>query len=207
VEIATLATIFAAGFVVMTPVGPVSTICIRRALIYGPRAGIAAGAGDAVAVAAYASIGVTGSAFLPRVLAPFTTAWHVVISVVLVGVAIVMWRARPALLKIAAPSRAHLMSGFGAALAIALANPADIILFAALFARLGGAVHTPLEHALFFATFLAGGIAYWIALALFLDRWRAGLTTTRLMWLNRACSALMLSGAVASLASLARTAN
>jgi len=172
--------------------------------VYGPRAGIAAGAGDAVAVAIYASIGVTGSGLLPHLLAPYTTAWHVVVSVVLVGVAIIMWRARPRLSQSASPSRAHLMGGFGAALAIALANPADIVLFAALFAALGIVVHSPLEHVLFFVSFFAGGVVYWVVLALFLNRWRAGLTTARVMWLNRVCSCFMLIGAVASLVSLVR---
>ncbi len=204
-NIATLSTIFAAGFVVMAPIGPVSTICIRRALIYGPRAGIAAGAGDAVAVAAYASIGTTGSALLTNVFVRFTTVCHVVIAMVLVAVALLLWFSRPTLPKSEAPSNARLLSGFGAALGIALANPADIILFAALFGGLGIAVHTPVEHALFYAAFFAGGVAYWIAVALFLNRWRAGLTSSRLIWLNRACSGLMMSGAVASLVSLVRS--
>jgi putative LysE/RhtB family amino acid efflux pump len=196
VGILTLATIFAAGFVIMTPVGPVSTICIRRTLIYGPRAGIIAGAGDAVAVATYATIGVTGSTLLPRFFAPFATVWHIVISI---------WRSRPLLPKIASQSRANLASGFGTTLALALANPADIVLFAALFAGLGIVVHTPLEHVLFYGTILAGGCAYWTALAFFLKRWRAGLTTGRIVWLNRSCSALMVAAAVASLVSLARS--
>jgi putative LysE/RhtB family amino acid efflux pump len=200
----TLATIFAAGFIVMTPVGPVSSICIRRALIFGPRAGIAAGAGDAIAVAVYASIGTAGGAFLPRFLAPFTMFWHLAISLVLLVVAILMWRSRPILPKIAVQRRAHLAGGFGAALALALANPADIVLFGALFAGLGIAIRTPLEHGIFFFMFFAGGIVYWIALALFLNRWRDGLTTARLVWLNRTCSGFMIVGAGTSLFSLVR---
>jgi threonine/homoserine/homoserine lactone efflux protein len=207
VNIATLATIFAAGFVVMTPVGPVSTICIRRSLIYGFRAGIAAGAGDAIAVAIYATIGVTGGTLLPRLFAPFSNLWHVVIAAVLAVVAVFIWRSRPALPKDTTPTNGTLAGGFGAALGIALANPADIVLFAALFAGLGIAVHSVVEDAIFFLTFFAGGCAYWIALTLFLDRWRAGLTLGRMMWLNRACSALMLVGAGASIASLARLTN
>jgi threonine/homoserine/homoserine lactone efflux protein len=206
-EIATLATIFAAGFVIMTPVGPVSTICIRRTVIYGATAGIAAGAGDALAVATYATIGVTGSTLLPRFFSPFATAWHIAISVVLLVVAFLIWKARPTLPKVAAPTRAGLAAGFGATLAMALANPADVVLFAALFAGLGIGVHTPLEQGLFFCTVFAGGCVYWVALALFLDRWRAGLTAGRMVWLNRACAALMVAGAAASLVSLARTAS
>jgi putative LysE/RhtB family amino acid efflux pump len=170
VNIATLATIFAAGFVIMTPVGPVSTICIRRALIYGRRAGIIAGAGDAVAVAAYATIGVASGTLLPRMFAPFATLWHLGATAVLIIVAILFWRARPALPAIAAQTRAGLVRGFGMTLAIALANPADIVLFAALFTGLGIVVQTPLQHALFYAAICAGGCAYWVALILFLDR-------------------------------------
>ena len=206
-NIATLATIFAAGFIVMTPVGPVSTICIRRALLYGFRAGIIAGAGDAVAVATYATIGITGGTFVTQFFAPFATIWHIVIVVALVVVAILIWRSRPALPKTAAQSGTTLAGGFGTTLAIALANPADIVLFAALFASLGVSARSPLEDGVFFLTFFAGGCAYWIALALFLDHWRSGLTTVRIMWLNRACSTFMLAGAAASIASLARPTN
>jgi threonine/homoserine/homoserine lactone efflux protein len=202
----TLAMIFAAGFVIMTPIGPVSTICIRRSLIYGRRAGIIAGAGDAAAIATYATIGVTGSTLLPHFFAPFATLWHLGISFVLVAVAILIWRTRPTLPKAASQTRASLAGGFGATLAIALANPADIVLFAALFAGLGIAIHTPLEHVIFCVTIFAGGCAYWIAMACLLDRWRAGLTIARMMWLNRSCSAFMLIGAAASLVSLARSA-
>jgi hypothetical protein len=98
--------------------------------------------------------------------------------------------------------RCALVRGFGMTLAIALANPADIVLFAALFAGLGIVVQTPLQHALFYAAICAGGCAYWIALILFLDRWRA-----RVQLLNRACSALMFVGAGASLVSLVRAAH
>jgi threonine/homoserine/homoserine lactone efflux protein len=205
-SIATLVTIFAAGFVVMTPVGPVSTICIRRALLYGRRAGIVAGAGDAVAVAAYATIGVTGGTLLPRIFAPFATLWHVSVSAVLVIVAGLIWRARPALPAPGARARgAGVAGGFAATLAIALANPADIVLFAALFTGLGVSVRTPLQQTLFCATIFAGGCAYWVALVLFLDRWRAGLTVARIVWLNRLSSALMIVAAVASVVSLVRS--
>ncbi len=204
-NLATIAIIFAAGFVVMTPIGPVSSICIRRSLIYGRRAGIAAGAGDAAAIATYATIGASGSTLVPRIFAPYATLWHLGISFVLVVVAIVIWRTRPSLPKVAAQTRGSLAGGFGAALAIALANPADIVLFAALFAGLGITVQTPLEHVLFGLTIFTGGCAYWIAMACFLERWRIGLTTVRMMWLNRTCSAFMLTGAAASLFSLAKS--
>jgi putative LysE/RhtB family amino acid efflux pump len=203
-NIATLATVFAAGFIIMTPVGPVSTICIRRALIYGRRAGIIAGAGDAVAVAIYATIGVTGGTLLPRLFAPFATLWHLCVAVVLVVVAVLIWRSRPALPEPAARTSSGLASGFAAALAIALANPADIVIFAALFTGLGVNVHTLLQDVLFYGAIFAGGCAYWVALVFFLDRWRAGLTASNMRWLNRASSALMLVAAAASLFSLAR---
>ncbi len=200
----TLAIVFGAGFVIMTPVGPVSTICIRRALIYGPRAGIAAGIGDALAVATYATLGVTGSTLLPRFFASYSTIWHIGIAVVLVLVAIILWKARPLLPKTETATNATLAGGFGATLAIALANPADIVLFGALFAGLGIVVSSALDHLVFYLTIFAGGLAYWVAVSLILNRWRSGLTTNRVMWLNRASSALMVVAAVASVVSLVR---
>jgi hypothetical protein len=57
---------------------------------------------------------------------------------------------------------------------------------------------------LFCDAIFAGGCAYWIALVLFLDHWRAGLTRSRMVWLNRANSMLMLVAAAGTIASLAR---
>jgi threonine/homoserine/homoserine lactone efflux protein len=142
-----LATVFAAGFLIMTPVGPVSTICIRRALLHGSWAGIAAGAGDALAVAVYATIGVAGGDLLPRFFAPYAKVWHIVVALVLVLVAVIIWRSRPLMPKTRPTDSATLAGGFGATLAIALANPADIVLFGALFAGLGIALYTPLACA------------------------------------------------------------
>ncbi len=202
--ITALVIVFLAGFVIMTPIGPVSTICIRRSLMFGRRAGVVAGAGDAAAIAVYGTIGVSGSTYLPHAFASFTTLWHVAIAVLLVVIAIFIWRARPTLPTLSPTTGGTLLGGFGAALAIALANPADIILFAALFASLGVVVHTPLDRVLFAGAIFSGGCAYWIAMAYFLERWRVGLTTARMRWLNRTCSAFMFIGAAASLASLAR---
>jgi len=197
--------VFAAGFVIMTPLGPVSTICIRRALIYGPIAGIVAGAGDAAAVATYATVGVAGSTLLPHYFANFATLWHVGIAVVLIAVAIVIWRSRPTLPTVAVATPGNLAAGFVAPLVIVLANPADVVLFAALFAGLGIVVHTPLDHAVFYATIFAGGCTYWVVLSLFLSRWRSGLTLGRVVWLNRACSVFMFVGAIVSVVSVMRT--
>jgi putative LysE/RhtB family amino acid efflux pump len=196
--------VFAVGFVIMAPIGPVSTVCIRRTLLYGPRAGSVAGAGAALAVALYAIIGVTGSALVIRFFAPFATLWHIAVAAILVAVAVLIWRAKPELPNVDTSKRAVLAGGFGAALAMTLANPGDIVLFAAIFAGLGVAVHTPLDDLLFCATIFAGGCVYWIALALLLDRWRAGLTAGHIRWLNRGSALLMGAAAAATLASLAR---
>jgi threonine/homoserine/homoserine lactone efflux protein len=198
----TAAIVFLAGFLIMTPVGPVSTICIRRALILGPLAGVVAGAGDAIAVAVYATLGVTGSTLIPRFFAHYSTVWHIVIALVLALVAVILWKAPPIVPKPDATNNATLVSGFGAALAIALANPADIVLFGALFAGLGVAVTTPADHVLFCASIFLGGCTYWLAVALILNHWRTSLTAGRVVWLNRASAALMLTAACASLASL-----
>ena len=150
-------------------------------------------------------IGVTASALVTRFFAPFATLWHIAVALILIAVAILIWRAKLELPKVETPQRAILAGGFGAALAMTLANPGDIVLFAAVFAGLGVAVHTPLDHLLFCLTIFAGGCVYWIVLALLLDRWRAGLSAGHIRWLNRGSAALMVVAAAATLVSLART--
>jgi len=199
-----IAMIFAVGFLIMAPVGPVSTICIRRALMYGPRAGAIAGAGAAVAVALYATIGVTGTGIITRFFAPFAMLWQLIVAAALLVVAVLIGRAKPELPDLESRTRAILAGGFGAALALTLANPADILLFAAIFAGLRITVHTPLEHVTFAAAIFAGGCCYWVVLSLLIRRWRNALTAEHIRWVNRTCSLLMIAAAAATLASVAR---
>jgi hypothetical protein len=69
--------------------------------------------------------------------------------------------------------------------------------------RRGVNVRSLAQEVLFCGAIFAGGCAYWIALVLLLNRWRAALGS-RMMRLNRASSVLMLVAAAATLVSLAR---
>jgi threonine/homoserine/homoserine lactone efflux protein len=197
-----LALVFIVGFIIMTPIGPVSTICIRQSLLYGRRAGILAGAGDAAAVAIYASMGVAGSTLLTHFFAPYTSILHVAVTIILLAAAIIIWKSKPILPELSVPKTTHLVSGFLAALLMALANPADIVLFAALFAGLGVIIHSPIEHSLFFITMFAGGSIYWIVVSLLIHNWRLNFKSSHIIWFNRACSLMLSLGAFASLGTL-----
>ena len=201
-NILTLAIIFIVGFVVMAPVGPVSTICIRRSLLFGWLAGLTCGAGDAIAVALYATIGITGSTLMINVLKPFTTISHILIAIVLLIVALVIWKAKPQLPETAVPTTTNLAVGFVLTLGITLMNPGDIVLFAAIFAGIGITVHSVLEYVLFYSAMFLGGITYWVVLVLFLNKWRLSMTTRHIMILNRVCAGLMTAVAAASLFSI-----
>ena len=185
------ATVFCVGCVVMTPVGPVSTIIIRRSLLFGWSAGVIAAIGDCLAVVIYATIGVTGSTFLTHSLVPFTMISHLIVAFVLAIVAMIMWSAKPKLPETNMPSTTNLISGFAMTFGLAMMNPADSILFAAVFAGLGIVIHTPLEYVVFFTLMFAGGLAYWVVLVSFLNKWRFSLKPVHIMVLNRVCAGLM----------------
>jgi len=49
----------------------------------------------------------------------------------------------------------------------------------------------------------AGGCTYWLLVSLVLNYWRAALTTGRVIWLNRASSAMMVVAAAEAAVGLA----
>lgn len=194
-----------AGFVIMAPVGPVSTLCIRRALLAGPLPGIAAGAGDALAVAVYGTLGaVSGARLLERV--PLSApAWHAGAAAVLALVGVVLWRAPAASRTDARGARMASLGGFLAALVLALMNPADIVVFGALFTAAGVHATGALAAGAVFAGLLAGGALYWTVVSLALGLRRLRLQPLHLQRLNRLCAALMFAAALASLLTRSRT--
>ena len=196
--------VFGVGAIIQAPVGPVSTIIIRRSLLFGWSAGVVAALGDCLAVAFYGTIGVAGSTFIMNLLIPFAMVSHLIVAFVLAIVAMIMWSAKPKLPETKMPSTTDLVAGFAMTFCLAIMNVGDGVLFAALFSGLGIAIHTSLEYIVFFAIMFAGGLTYWISLVSFLNKWRFSLKPLHIMILNRVCAGLMIVVAASDLFSIYR---
>lgn len=150
------------GFIVAVPVGPMSLLCMNRTMKYGLRAGLATGAGIALADAVYALVTVTGFKFVNNFTATYALPLRLLGSLFLgyLGVK-ALWPDSPAKSRAETDPSGRIHSMLSSFL-LTLANPATILSFMALAASLGSSIGTSL--------FLPAGIAlgsftWWLLLA------------------------------------------
>ncbi|HEX4986192.1 MAG TPA: LysE family transporter [Burkholderiales bacterium] len=186
------------GLAVAAPVGPMSLLCIQRTLDAGRAAGLAAGAGIAAADGTYATLAAFGvSAVSSRLLAG--TFW-----ISLAGSLLMLFLgARIALAKPATgDSRPRGRSMLGT-YALTLANPPTILFFAGIFASTSVAT-APAAQPLTFAIGVAAGSAlWWTVLTAVVAKSARLLKPAVMLWINRACGAVLAAFAVRGLAALA----
>ena len=124
------------GVAVAAPVGPMSLLCMRRALAGGFPAGFLSGLGVATADAIYGAIAAFGLVAVTSVLVGYAVWLRLVGAAVLLYLGLTTLRARPATTT-ADAGASGLVGTYASTLGLTLANPSTILSFAALFAGLG----------------------------------------------------------------------
>jgi putative LysE/RhtB family amino acid efflux pump len=84
------------GLSVAAPLGPIGVLCLRRTLAHGFLAGLAGGAGTALADALYALVAAFGVTAVSAFLAERHGLFRLVGGGMLLWLALDAWRARPA---------------------------------------------------------------------------------------------------------------
>jgi putative LysE/RhtB family amino acid efflux pump len=182
------------GLSVAAPLGPIGVLCLRRTLAHGFLAGLAGGAGTALADALYALVAAFGVTAVSAFLAERDVLLRLVGGGTLLWLALDAWRARPA-----AEARERPAGGRAAAFAqtfvLTMANPMTALSFAALFAGLGlaGAGGRPASAWALVGGVFAGSLLWWAILSGAAAAVRERITSGRLRWVNR-LSALLLAG-------------
>lgn len=150
------------GLAIAAPVGPIGFLCIQRTLMGGMFLGLATGLGTATADALFGVIGVFGLRLMTSVMGMIDLPLR------LIGGGILIWLGVSTLRRKATRSAAEvrdaksLASAFATGVALTLANPASILLFAAVFAGLGvGAEARSNADALWLVAGVAAGSASW----------------------------------------------
>lgn len=156
----------ALGVLVAAPVGPMSVLCMRRALEQGWRAGLLSGLGIALADGCYAACAAFGVAFVSAMLSAARTPLHLAGGAALCLLGLTMLRA-PA--PGAMPRAAALspLATFATTFALTIVNPATILSFAGLYAgavSLAGGLRPAAAALLVAGTFL-GSLAWWALLS------------------------------------------
>jgi putative LysE/RhtB family amino acid efflux pump len=193
------------------PVGPMSSLCIRRTLLDGRAMGLAVGAGIAAGDALYAAVAAFGLTAVYRALVAARTPLTVTAGVALIAIGVAGILAQPVDLTgrdgvrraTANPRRAG--AAFASSLLLTLGNPATIGVFLAIFAVLGTLPGTvdPVRSALVVAGAFLGSLAWWVVLTSLVSHLRSRLGNRGLRVVNVAFGTLILAFGVVAIVALA----
>lgn len=192
---------FAVGVAVAAPVGPVGVLCIQRTLRGGVAFGLASGLGVATADGLYAALAALGLAKVAKVATVLQAPLGVTGGVLLLVLAYRAWgQAGQSCAAAIEPTTRGLLSTYGSALGLTLANPATIMSFAAIMAGLGAAVAAPRDGQVFIAGIALGSLAWWTFLALAVGFARTRAPRALVDWAGRVSALILGAAGVAALA-------
>src|SRR5262245_47788659 len=124
------------GFILAATVGPMWILCLRRTLAFGPAAGLASGAGIALADGFYGAVAAFGLTAVSGLLLAHAFWIGLVGAAFLIYLGVKTLLSRPGEEK-SEVQRQNLLKAFLSTLGLTLANPPTILAFAAIFAGLG----------------------------------------------------------------------
>ncbi|WP_420344221.1 LysE family transporter [Paenirhodobacter sp.] len=177
------------GLAVAAPLGPIGALCIRRTLAHGFRAGLAGGFGTAVADAAYAAAAAAGLAAFSGALAAVSGPAMGLGDLALLALAWRGWpRAAAAIRPAEAPDSRSAAATAATTFALAIANPAMLLSFAAIFAGLG---LTEGQGGVVVLGVFTGSMLWWVLLAGVVSLLHRSLPLGFALWAARGSSLMM----------------
>jgi threonine/homoserine/homoserine lactone efflux protein len=181
------------GFLLAGTVGPMWILCFRRAIAYGPMAGLSSGLGIATADGLYGAVAAFGLTAISGFLLQHSLWIGLAGGVFLVYLGFKTLLAKPSLEGGHTENLSHARA-FVSTLGLTLANPPTILAFVAIFAGLGLAANASYwdAAAITLAVFL-GSASWWIVLAA-ATAWLRGRIGPRLLRAINVVSGLMILG-------------
>lgn len=180
------------GFSIAAPVGPIGVLCIRQTLQNGRRHGLAAGLGAATADAFYGSVAAFGLTLVMQALTGVQFWLRLGGGLFLIYLGAKFFFKPPENLAAQAPSgQMSISSVYFSTFLLTLSNPATILSFLALFSGMG--LETGVRGA---PLWLVGGVfcgsgLWWLLLTGGISLIRQRLTTTGMLWVNRAAGVVL----------------
>jgi threonine/homoserine/homoserine lactone efflux protein len=177
------------GFVITVPIGPMSVLCIQRALVYGAVAGFATGLGAATVLAVYTTCAVLG---VGPVITPVLGNSQAFISVV--SACLLLWFAarvlrRTVSLAGSATERRSAMSSYCSAVACAVLNPLTPALLAAVLPTV--AAPAPTAASTMIAGVICASVTWWLIVSGSVAALRSKLNVSVLNLINRASGLIL----------------
>ncbi|MCX8507212.1 MAG: LysE family transporter [Alphaproteobacteria bacterium] len=188
------------GIAVSAPVGPVASLCVRRSLEQGLRAGLLTGMGAVAADMIFALLASLGSAVLFPLVTHYGFWLRLGGGMVMLGMFAVTWRKPPPEPK-PTPNWRDQSTEFLSAFAITLSNPFTILGFTAIFAAMGGmdAEHLAIDRAMNLLGIGTGCVLWWGGLAIASRALRHHMDQNHLKILRHIASFLLLIFGVAAI--------
>jgi threonine/homoserine/homoserine lactone efflux protein len=188
------------GLTLAVPVGPISLLCIRRAIADGRLHGVVSGLGVATADSLYAAVAVLGLTVISGIILAQQVFFRVVAGIVLVAIGCRVFLSVPAEPG-GSDEHVSFEKDYFSMLAVALANPLTILFFIIVLPGfgivLGGtSLTTSLEFVLGIFT---GSVAWWVILCGAVGSVRSSLTTRNLRHINRISGILIVCFGIGTL--------
>ena len=124
------------GFIICVPFGPIGLLCVRRTLMDGKVAGVAAVLGASVVDAIYCAIAGLGVSYISNFLTNERTVLRLAGGLILIAMGIKIFLTHPTEKTPDATGHGFVAS-FGSSFFLMLTNPLAILVFTATFSALG----------------------------------------------------------------------
>jgi threonine/homoserine/homoserine lactone efflux protein len=174
------------GLTLAVPVGPISLLCIQRAVAGGRLHGIASGLGVATADSLYAAVVFLGLTLISGMIIAHQSLFRLIAGVVLLVVGVKVFLSLPPEAT-ARPEQETYLRDYLTTVAIGIANPLTVIFFLAILPAFGvvfeGASH--IRAAEFVAGVFFGSTIWWIILCGIIGSFRSRLSSRNLKRINQ----------------------
>jgi threonine/homoserine/homoserine lactone efflux protein len=183
---------FILGFAIAAPVGPIGLLCIQRTLHQGQLVGLASGLGAATADAFYGAVAAFGLTLVSSFLIAQQFWLALLGGLFLCYIGVGTFLASPA--ERAASSEAKGIGGaYVSTFLLTITNPLTILSFVAIFAGAGLATAGGdiLSAVWIVAGVFLGSATWWFFLSGGVSLLRSHISTSVLLWVNRAAGAIL----------------
>jgi threonine/homoserine/homoserine lactone efflux protein len=183
---------FILGFAIAAPVGPIGLLCIQRTLHQGQLVGLASGLGAATADAFYGAVAAFGLTLVSSFLIAQQFWLALLGGLFLCYIGVRTFLASPA--ERAASSEAKgIGEAYVSTFLLTITNPLTILSFVAIFAGAGLATAGGdiLSAVWIVAGVFLGSATWWFFLSGGVSLLRSHISTSVLLWVNRAAGAIL----------------
>lgn len=180
------------GLTLAVPVGPISLLCIRRAVADGRLHGIVSGLGVATADSLYAAVAVLGLTVISGFIIAQQNFFRAITGLVLIGVGAKVFLSLP---KEPVENGGHepYSRNYLSMLAITLANPLTILFFIVILPGFGIVIGgtSPITSLEFVIGIFSGSVLWWVILCGAIASVRSRFNVKNLRLINRISGALI----------------